>query len=1141
MFTRRFSSLLVLASAMVLVTTIPGVVHAQPSGRGSPDENYRIELKSRTFIPEPGVDESAIRAGRGPRDDVHFYAQFVDLPDSHRRSQIADGGVDLLQYVAGNTYIAVAAVADLDRLDALEDLRWAGPLAEDDKISPGLRRGEIGKWAQAGRGRIVITAQGHADVPVERVAALVERANGEVVGDASVTSTVTGIIAPGRVRTLAREDAIQFLSVAEPRLDADNNQVRSKLGVDTVRAAPYNLDGDGVTALVFDGGTVDNQHPDFGSRVLQTDGSGTNGHATHVAGILLGDGTNSDGKDSDGTANGGTPGQWAGMAPAARLRSFGHSGGDSLYDDPGDMQADLTAAMRSGIHLANMSMGHPVKELDVDGEPPCDLLGDYSQTAILADRIVRGSISGQQLIWFMSAGNERDRSAKHDASEVCGTHGTINSPKTAKNPIAVGAINVDTGGTMTGFSSWGPTDDGRIKPDVVAPGCATSPYWEDRGDKPARRSGYKAECGTSMASPAAAGVSALVLQQWRRQHGTRSLPASHTVKAILAHTARDKGTAGPDYQFGWGAVRAKDAVDLVVDDDSDPLIHVAQVDQGAQRSWTFNHDSLFRVQVTLAWDDPPATALATKTLINDLDLRLIGPDGTEHKPYVLDPSKPSDAATRGNDSRNNVEMVVGDATPGTWTVRVKGTAVPQGPQQFTLITPEAAVQNRPPVADAGGPYTTDEGVNATLDAGGSSDPDGDTLTYQWDLDNDGDFDDATGRTATFDRVGFRGSNPVGVKVTDAKGAFDIDTTSVTVRNVAPGIDTIVTNSPIDEGEELTISGSASDPGWLTDLKVSVDWGDPEFPGEALSGTQESERPDATFSFAGGKVYGDNGTFTVKVCADDGLAKVCDSVDIQVGNVAPAPEIDTGNATDVNGAATLFGRVGELLTAGGNVTDPGSDDLLLTWVWGDGDATSTNYLVNPPSADPLPSPSLQPRNVDDTKSHPYTDACFYTLTLQARDDDADTGSDEVAVVMVGDADRARSAGYWLANYRGAGTAEFDEATLRCYLDIVGHVSLVFHDVRDAATIEKAAGVLHPKNASGDMRNQLDRQLLALWLNFANGSIGYDELVDTTGDGTADTELSEVLASAEAARLEPGATTAELEHHKDVLERINLKDQ
>ena len=115
-----------------------------------------------------------------------------------------------------------------------------------------------------------------------------------------------------------------------------------------------------------------------------------------------------------------------------------------------------------------------------------------------------------------------------------------------------------------------------------------------------------------------------------------------------------------------------------------------------------------------------------------------------------------------------------------------------------------------------------------LDGTGSSDPNPtDSIAlFEWDLDNDGQLDDATGATPTFDLVGQDGVFTIGLRVTDEAGATGTDTTTVTVANVAPSLIGVAEDGPKDEDTAVTISGKASDPGWLEpDLDVTIDWGD----------------------------------------------------------------------------------------------------------------------------------------------------------------------------------------------------------------------------------------------------------------------------------------------------------------------------
>ena len=195
------------------------------------------------------------------------------------------------------------------------------------------------------------------------------------------------------------------------------------------------------------------------------------------------------------------------MAPAATIESYGfeQEGGleeGFLYTDPGDLEEDYSQAINSyGAVLANNSIGTNTAPNGF----PCDWTGNYGITSNLIDSVVRGDLGGDiRIVW--ANGNER-------GSSNCGTsYNSTAPPACAKNHITVGAFNSNDE-SMTYFSSWGPTDDGRIKPDISAPGCQDD---DDGGVTSCSSSGgYTTMCGTSMACPTVTGLSALIVQDWR--------------------------------------------------------------------------------------------------------------------------------------------------------------------------------------------------------------------------------------------------------------------------------------------------------------------------------------------------------------------------------------------------------------------------------------------------------------------------------------------------------------------------------------------------------------------------------------------------------------------------------------------------
>lgn len=267
-------------------------------------------------------------------------------------------------------------------------------------------------------------------------------------------------------------------------------------------------------------------------------------------------------------------------------------------------------------------------------------------------------------------------------------YANIPPPATAKNVITVGAINSDDN-TMTDFSGWGPVDDGRIKPEVVAPGDEVEGDGAIKSTIPPDT--YGLQTGTSMAAPAVSGAVALIIEDYRRLYGRDPLPS--TVKALLIHGTQDLGNRGPDFSYGYGKINVAKAIDLL---ESESIIEDEVGHQESKLFYLTVPEGATSVKVTLVWDDEAATSNAAKTLVNDLDLIVRDPYGGRYYPWTLDPQIPSGIAVRiTEDHTNNIEQVEVDdwLTPGTWTVEVYGYAVPvKAPQRYSLVlTPASSI------------------------------------------------------------------------------------------------------------------------------------------------------------------------------------------------------------------------------------------------------------------------------------------------------------------------------------------------------------------------------------------------------------------------------------------------------------------
>ncbi len=617
---------------------------------------------------------SSMTSGEGGA--VHVVVRLDGPADARRRAELAGRGLRLLSPLGGGAYFARVAegITPGDLLD-LPGMAGAGPIRPEWKLHPQLLAGEPPSWArwsdrESGEDWAAVCAVFHADVDLVRQGIPLAESLGATIRDR--IRSVNGLVLElpmAATAVLAGHDLVQWVEPVPPAWGPTNDGARLQTGADVVQAPPYGLSGGGVTVLVFDAGTARATHVDFQGRLWVGDSSGLDFHATHVAGTIGG----------GGVAN---P-VYRGMAPGVALLSYGFQvvGGGGLYTNPGDLESDYRLAIGDGAVIANNSIGANVELNGLD----CAWQGDYSVTDALVDAIVRGSLGVPfRVVW--AGGNER--SGNRCDVEGFGDYYSISPPSGAKNQITVGAVHSNSG-AMTSFSSWGPTDDGRLKPDLCAPGCQTGGDGGITSCNSTSDTAYRSLCGTSQAAPVVCGLSALLIEDYQAQYPGVPLLRNSTIKALLLHTAEDLGNAGPDYMYGYGLARIQPAVDLL----RAGGFCEAAVDQGGVYSRVVSvAPGTSVLRVTLAWDDVTGTPNVVPALVNDLDLRVFGPDGGRYYPWTLDPMAPAASAVRtAEDHLNNVEQVqVENPAAGEWTIEVYGFSVPQGPQVFSLAGDGAA-------------------------------------------------------------------------------------------------------------------------------------------------------------------------------------------------------------------------------------------------------------------------------------------------------------------------------------------------------------------------------------------------------------------------------------------------------------------
>lgn len=460
----------------------------------------------------------------------------------------------------------------------------------------------------------------------------------------------------------------------------------------------WGLTGAGLTIGMWEGQSVATQHVEFaasggGSRVQIMDGSSPSSHGSHVAGTLIASGVNPSAR---------------GMAPAASIRSYNWD-----YE-----LSEMAAEAANGMLISNHSYAYVAGWEPYGGanywfgwnylSPTEDYLFGfyYSQTRawdLIAEAapyylVVKAAgndrgedLNGPHYFWDGSAYSLS--TAIRDADGGTDGYDSMLPRGTAKNILTVGAVNdvVNYTGpsdvTLYSGSCWGPTDDGRIKPDLVANGvglfsCSNS------------ASGYANLTGTSMATPNAAGSLLLVQEHAMGVRGAYLRAA--TLKGLAIHTAREAGAApGPDYQHGWGLIdvyRAATTLDSA-------SIGTALVEEGVLHPSDTNNywievpvGSTEPLTVTLCWTDPvgaPADYVLnhpTSRLVHDLDVRVYSPAGTEVLPWILDPANPGTPATSGDNHRDNVEKIeLMNPTAGMYRIEVRHKNVLFAQQPYSLI------------------------------------------------------------------------------------------------------------------------------------------------------------------------------------------------------------------------------------------------------------------------------------------------------------------------------------------------------------------------------------------------------------------------------------------------------------------------
>jgi hypothetical protein len=464
-----------------------------------------------------------------------------------------------------------------------------------------------------------------------------------------------------------------------------------------------NLSGSSVAVKgkigIWDGGHALTTHVELAGRISVLDNSPLSDHATHTTGTLIATGIN----------------------PIAKGMAF-QTQQLLAYDFDNDI-ATMTA-QAPNLLVSNHSYGYLAGSgWSYDGtnwywygdttisKSQAYGFGYYDQNAQLYDSI---AYNAPFYLICVAAGNPRayngpavGQTYKYNGNATVKRSVALDNNPTftsvcnialSKNDIVVGAVNGIPSGysspgdvVMSDFSAWGPSNDGRIKPDVVADGVNVTSTWSTSN------TAYSTQSGTSMATPNVTGSLYLLQEYYTQLHPSKFLRAA-TLKGLAIHTADEAGPAnGPDYMFGFGLLDALKAANVITSSYHQQSDTIIENSLNNGQTYTFNVVASGKGQLvaTLSWTDPPANPVPviqalnniTPMLVNDLDMRITS-GAQVFSPWVLDPKNPSNPATKGDNFRDNVEKInVDSVAPGqTYTITIthKGTLA-RGQQAFSLL------------------------------------------------------------------------------------------------------------------------------------------------------------------------------------------------------------------------------------------------------------------------------------------------------------------------------------------------------------------------------------------------------------------------------------------------------------------------
>ncbi|MDA3853431.1 MAG: S8 family serine peptidase, partial [Bacteroidales bacterium] len=593
--------------------------------RITPASDFSVQMKSQQL--DLNFDQGATTA----------ILQFNTIPTIEEHEKLKEEGIILMDYLQGNAYFA-SLTEDISNIKTrkAKNIRSLLPILPEYRISQRIANRDIPDYAKTKQGMISIVISYFDLSDEDRMLQNLKDLECTSVRIIPIFHNIRAEISQSKIELLASYSWIKSIALVEPPQTINNAKAsrnhRANILNSSIRGVGYDLTGKGVKIGLWD--TDAEKHLDFGDRIINREYEyHTNDHGTHTCGTIAGAGL------IDPAAKG--------MAPEATIYTWNFKKQSNGLTVP---EERLISLEEDGIELTSNSFGAVIET--------CPNPISYDNTDRNEDYICNLYPS---FLFIYSAGNDQD---------LCpdGYHTTT---KNIKNSLIVASI--DNNEDISWFSSCGPSHDGRLIPNISGVG--------DWVYSTRFNNSYSIKSGTSMAAPGVAGTMALLIERYKQTHSD-SKPLSSLMRALACNTATDKGNAGPDYKFGFGVINGQKAIEVL--------------EANTYFSETISHGGVFtrnieipegvaELRVMLSWTDRAGNPSLEKILVNNLDLQVIGEDSTS-LPWVLDPTNPAADAVRDIDQLNNLEQVcITKPKAGTYTIKVSGTTIPNGSQEFSVV------------------------------------------------------------------------------------------------------------------------------------------------------------------------------------------------------------------------------------------------------------------------------------------------------------------------------------------------------------------------------------------------------------------------------------------------------------------------